>query len=468
MHGIPAWTPARDGPTAVAAGLIAALAAAGCGAEGTGRDSPGGDEVTPVRESSLEVDRGGRADAARRAGPTRPAWNGAARLELVREIRGRSLAADSGERSRPAFTDIRDVAAGGGPSGGVLVLDGADARVTMLDSAGRTTRRVARRGAGPGELRSPDRVEPSPGGGVLVLERRPAAVHRWGPDGSYRGRRELTVGEVRPSDGGLSGLADWGARVGGLRAVRLISLDPGDPSASASAVHLADSAGRAGAPVVSWATPGTASRLPEVFGPRRSWTAIRSGDGAPGIAVARGDRYEVRSYDTAGSLRAVIRGAEEAVPVTAEMRETALDHFLDEAARAGAPPGTLTRLRERIPVASTLPVLGGLWHSGPDGRLWVGLVGRGRPGDPSPAVRAFDVFRSDLRYLGRVDAPPGFRLHRVRGTRLYGSWSDSLAVPGVRIYRLVEPRAAEGTEESRRRSGREREPTAAPTPPPPW
>ncbi len=429
--------PRGSGRAAVlAAALLAAATAAGCGAGG---DAPEGDGVAGTSPPHRQEAGTGAPERLRRVEPDRPAWSGEPRLELVREIRGRSLSDSSaGDDPRPAFTRIRDVAAAG-EAGDVLVLDGAEATVTVLDTAGRTAGRLARRGPGPGELRSPDRVEPSPGGGVLVLERRPAAIHRWGTDRSYAGRRELVVDEVRPSDGGLAGLADWGPRVGGSRAVRLISLDAADPSASASAVHLADSAGRAGPPVVSWTRPGTASRLPEVFGARRSWTAGRGGDGTPRIAVARGDRYEVRTYDSTGALRAVLRGSDEAVPVTDEMRERALDRFVEEAALAGAPPGTVRRLRERIPVAAALPVLGGVWHSRPDGRLWVGLAGPGHRDDPSPAVRAYDVYESDLRYLGRVAAPPGFRLHRVRGRRLYGAWRDSLDVPGVRVYRLAEP-----------------------------
>lgn len=443
----------RAVPACLLAGLLAAAVAGAC-SEGEGERPPEERAQSAGRTALEDV-----PDSVPRIEDPPPAWRTAARLELVREVRGGALGEGAAVAPEgPAFVDIRDVTGAGGRR--ILVLDGADARVTVLDSAGHAVRRLGGRGPGPGELRTPDRVEPSVDGGVVVLERRPAAAHRW-QDGEYAGRTELTrvvrsepaddsigtAGEASSGHGGGKGtftpdvtaLADWGPRIPGGRAVRLIRLDVSDPSASRSAVYAADSAGRIGSPVAIWSTPGTRSRLPEVFGARRSWTAGAGPDGTARIVVARGGRYEIRGHDTSGALRSVLRRDVEPEPVSEVLRERALDRFAEEARRAGAPPGMARRLRDRIPVAESLPLISGLWHSPTDGRMWVGIPGPGASGEPPSVIRAFDVYASDGSYLGRVPSPTGFELHRVKGRLLYGSFRDSLDVPGVRVYRLVEP-----------------------------
>lgn len=430
------------------AGLMvgaAAVLAGGCGGDGP-RESPG----EAVRGKGAEA-QPGLPDSVRRIEHPEGVWRGPARLHLVRQVSGTTLSVGSTDEVRaPVFSGIRDVAPG--PDGRILVLDGAEARVIVLDRDGDVAQRLGRRGAGPGELTTPDRVEAGPDGDVLVLERRPAAIHRW-HEGEYVGSVELVGSDVSvesPGDGsGPRGLADWGPRLPGGRAVRLIRLDVSDPSSSASAVYAADSAGRIGSSVLEWSTPGTRSRLPEVFGARQSWTAGAGPDGEARFAVARGDRYEVRLYDLAGALRAIVRRDVTARPVTDALRERALDRFTEEASRAGAPPGMTRELRDRLPVAERLPVIGDLWHSAPDGRLWVGLVGPGRTPGPASVIREYDVYGPDGSYLGNLASPPGFELHRVRGAFLYGAWKDSLGVPGIRVYRLVEPGEQRGLSSGR-------------------
>ena len=415
--------------------LAVALLAGGCGGDRTGGSS--GREVRDGGQTSRER----LSDSVRFIETPVAQWEQPARLRLVREVRGAAISAATGESSlAPTFGDIRDVAPG--RNGRILVLEGREARVTVVGRNGDVVRRLGGRGAGPGELSTPDRVEAAPHGELLVLERRPAAIHRW-RDGEYAGATTLTPSSLSaetsggPSD--VTGLADWGPALAGGRAVRLIRLDLSDPSASASAVYVADSAGRIDAPALAWSTPGTRSGLPEVFGSRPSWTAGDGPHGPPWFAVARGDRYEIRLHDVSGALRTVIRRDVEPPPVTDELRERALDGFVEEAGRAGAPPGMAAELRDQLPVSERLPVIGDLWQSTPDGRLWVGLVGPGSPSEPASVIREYDVYGPGGRYMGPVPSPAGFELHRVRDRLLYGSWKDSLGVPGVRIYRLVEP-----------------------------
>lgn len=394
---------------------------------------------------------GGRADGSAAGGEVRRieagtgAWAGRARLEMVRDIPGRGELAGP-EDPGPVLSRVRDLASDGER---IVVLDGAAARVAVLDSSGHLEGYVGRRGGGPGEFRTPGRVE-AEGGGVLVFERRPAVVHRWDGHGGFVGRSPpLSAGDPGPGVGTgpsteagtpVPAIADWGPLLPEGRAVRLVTLDPSDPSESRSAVHLADATGRlsAGA-ILSWTTPGTPSRLPEVFGARRSWTAGTGPEGTGRIVVARGDRYEIGVHDVHGRRELTIVRDVEPVPVTEDLRGRALSRFVEEARRAGAPPSVARHLEERVPVAETLPVIGGLWHSVPDRRLWVGVPGPGRSSGPPSVIRAYDVYEATGRYLGRVPAPRGFRLYRVRGARLYGARRDSLDVPGVRVYRLVEP-----------------------------
>ncbi len=430
-----------SGPLALLVVSLAGVVAAGCG-----EDRVGGAAERDSRSGGGGAQRH-LPDSVRRIESPEAAWSQPARLKMAREIRGAAISVGSTEGAgTPVLSSIRDVAPGG--DGRILVLDGSEARVIVLDRNGRVVGRLGGRGAGPGELTTPDRVEASPNGDILVLERRPAATHRW-RDGEYVGAVRLTrsvSGETPESGPGVTELADWGPVLPGGRAVRLIRLDVSDPSSTGSAVYAADSAGRIASPGLTWSTPGTLSRLPEVFGAHRSWAAGAGSDGEARFTVARGDRYELRLHDAAGTLRTVIRRQVEPRPVTDALRERALDRFVEEAGRAGAPPGMTRELRNRLPVAETLPVTGDLWHSATDGRLWVGLVGPGTPGEPPSVIREYDVYGADGRYLGAVGSPPGFELHRVEGKLLYGSWKDSLDVPGVRVYRLLE--------ESRMRSER--------------
>lgn len=418
-------------------GSAAAASAVACGG-GEGRDAPPHAEVHP----GVSRPAPGSPAGVRRIATARPAWRGEARLELHREIPG---AADLGAGARSSapleLTRVRDVTAT--EDGTVLVLDGADARISVLDGSGRLERTLGRRGDGPGELRSPDRVEPGRDGGIAVLERRPPAIQFWNGDGAFERRQELVTGgdlaparDTRPI---AVEVADWGPVLPEGRSVRLVRLDPADPSTSRSRVYVADSTGRIGTPVTAWRTAGTRSRLPEVFGARRSWTGARAADGSGRIVVARGDRYELRAYDTSGRLRTLIRRDVEPEAVTAALRDRAVQRFAEEAARAGAPPSLTRKLREDVPVADALPVIGDLWYSRPDRRVWVGIPGPGGGSESLVVVRAYDVYAPGGSYLGRVPAPSDFRLRRVRGDLLYGSWRDSLDVPGIRVYRLVEP-----------------------------
>lgn len=423
----------RAGWTTGAVALVAVTAAAaGCQAEG---EAPG------TEQPGRALGKAGRTleEPGRILDGHRPAWRGEPRLRLVRQVSGRRMGrdADASAPSGPVLSSVRDLDA---DVSRILVLDGDAARVAVLDSTGRLLRRVGRRGAGPGELRTPERVEAERGGGLAVFERRPAVVHRWATDGSYAGRsRPLTRATKASSTAPVRPLADWGPRLPEGRTVRLVSLAPSDPSAGRSAIHLADSAGRLGPALVAWSREGTTSRLPEVFGARRSWTAGVGPGGEGRIVVARGDRYRIDVHDARGRLRFTIRRDVEALPVDDPLRDRALARFVEEATRAGAPPSVARDLRERVPVADSLPVIGAVRHSPPDGRLWVGIPGPGREGEPPSAVLAYDVYTATGTYLGRVPSPPGFRLFRVRGDRLYGTFLDSLDVPGVRVYELIEP-----------------------------
>lgn len=411
------------------AALLATSVALACGGGGGGGADRGGTDGAGRVE--------GEAPLRRVEEPTSE-WEVPRRLVLVRSVPGR-VGLDGGEEGGPDFAPagIRDLAPA--PGGRILVLDGDRSRVVVLDARGTVSRRVARPGQGPGELRAPGRVEPAPGGGLLVLERRPPAVHRWDSDGDFLGSTRLRLrGDRDPG----AGLAEWGPRLPGGRAVRLVSLDPADPSGSRSTLYVADSTGTTGPAVVSWRAGGTRSRLPEIFGARRSWAASVAEDGSPRLLVARGDRYELRRYDASGRLIDLVRRDARRLPVSERLRRRALDRFVEEARRGGAPPGLAERLRGRVPVADRLPAVAEIWSSRTDGRVWVGLPGVGEPGGPPSAVRAYDVFGPSLAYLGRVPAPPGFRLHRVRGDLLYGSWLNELGVPGVRVYRLT---AGEGS-----------------------
>lgn len=399
-------------------GLAVALAAA-CDASATddGRptsgssDAPGSEGVS-VRDSAgvtvVENRGGGWSDGS--------PW----RLEPDRTVGAREGEAAFG---RVSSVDL-------GREGELYVLDRQSGRVTAWDAAGRPVRSLGGLGDGPGEFRTPTFVRALEDGDVVVGEAYPARLHRFAADGSLR-----ESVRVRPGKGGppiLAVMGDWRVTRSGLARVRLSYMSPSHAEGTPVLVGTVGPDGAVADTLLTWTSATTPARLPTIFGAEWSWELAE--DGA--LVASPGDRYEWRRHDPEGGLRRLVRRRVDAIPTTEAMTERAVERFIERFADTDVPAATLASLRDRLEVAPTLPQVRGLHLAEPDGEIWVEVPTPERTGQVEEAG-AYDVFAPSGRFLGRVGAPKGFRLHGVRGDRAFGVWADGLEVEHARVYRVV-------------------------------
>lgn len=399
-------------------GLTVALMAA-CDASATddGRPASGSSDGSRSEGFSVRDSAGIAVVANRGAG-----WAAGQAWALEPE---RAVGARGGEA---AFGRISSVDLGRG--GELYVLDRQSGEVTVWDTAGRRLRSLGGLGDGPGEFRTPNLVRALEDGRVAVGEAYPARLHRFAAGGNLGGSVR-----VRPGKGGppiLAVMADWRVTRSGLARVRLSYMSPSHEEGTPVLVGALDPDGAVADTLLTWTSAITLARLPTIFGAEWSWDLAE--DGA--LVASPGDRYELRRHDPEGGLRRLVRRRVEAISTTEEMAERAVESFLERFADTDVPAATLASLRDRLEVALALPPVRGIHVAEPGGELWVEVPTPERTGQLEEPG-AYDVFTGSGHFLGRVEAPEGFRLEGVRGDRAYGVWTDELGVEYARIYRVV-------------------------------
>ena len=159
------------------------------------------------------------------------------------------------------------------------------------------------------------------------------------------------------------------------------------------------------------------------------------------LYFAPGDRFEVHQYDHAGRLERIIRRSHPPTPVTDELRTRMVDWIIDiSRSTASLPHDFFENLRktllaehfaEALPAVSAVLVddLGFLWV---EEYRWFQRLAR------SPIVEAarWSVFSPDGVWLGDVEMPAGFILHRVTGDRALGFSVSELDEREVRVFPL--------------------------------
>jgi hypothetical protein len=157
--------------------------------------------------------------------------------------------------------------------------------------------------------------------------------------------------------------------------------------------------------------------------------------GRQGSTLAFGDRvyhgssdtYEIRVFDSHGTLERIIRRPIPNQPVTSRDIEDFKEYFL------GDDPSTWTRRRVNdLEFPDTKPAYGSVMVDGLD-NIWVAEYSLGH----NDRSGNWTVFDSDGRMLGNVALPVDGRITEIGADYLLGVWYTELGVEQVKMYRLL-------------------------------
>jgi len=334
------------------------------------------------------------------------------------------------------FDGVRDVARA--PNGNIVVADGGTQEIRIYDPQGRSIRILGGRGEGPGEFRGLASVLWAPADTIVgfdVVQRR---ANAFAPDGSLAWSTGLDIGGVlgppgRFEDGSYAwATANLGEALSEIQAHpgEIVRIDAFLLRYSAESGVPDTVASFRGIDYSSWQSPGgsTAFGFP-LFGHRTTYT-IRGTRAYVGFE----DRYEIRTYESDGSLARILRRLDLDLSVTPEVVDSLVEVLLTE----DAPDDRQTRTEYILarPVAERRTPYGDI-RADPGEHLWVSNhhAGAPFPGVGSPTV--WSVFDPEGRWLGDVAGPDHFRMVEVGEDYVLGLATDELDVEHVRIYGLT-------------------------------
>lgn len=156
-----------------------------------------------------------------------------------------------------------------------------------------------------------------------------------------------------------------------------------------------------------------------------------------GFYWATSDRYEITYYDTAGTVRRILRRPVQPLAIDKSMKAEYEAAVLSDARlRLGeeAARSLVGRFLNGL-YAETLPLFG-LAFVDSDQRLWVSeWVWPAISVAPPP--RRWSVFSADGHWLGDLEAPDRLRIVDSRGDIVLGIWRDDLDVQYVQLHQII-------------------------------
>jgi hypothetical protein len=315
--------------------------------------------------------------------------------------------------------------------GGLIVADEGEGEVRAFDVAGTLRWSAGRRGDGPGEYRTIGGIGIGPADSIWVWDfglRRFTILDRDG-----------RVARLLGLDAPLSAVGAAGRLADGT----FVLQEYWTASSSGPGLH------RDPAAIVRFATD--ASRLDTValLPGREAFLSVENGRGVMAtplfarrtVVAARGDgifagdqeRYEIRTYDSAGTLRMLIREAGQDLSISDEAARGLIEEMLVD-----VPPQERSERRaflESMDRPPGRPAFGALLVTD-SLSLWVADWMQA-----SDRASTWTVFGKDGILRGRVVMPDGLDVLDVRGDRVAGVWRDDLGVEHVRVHRLMSPGA---------------------------
>lgn len=322
------------------------------------------------------------------------------------------------------FSDLRGIATGS--SGSIFVLDFKAQEIWLFDAQGRFLKRVARRGAGPGEIANANGMQVAADGRIWVNDPNSARFSVFKPSGDFDT-------QYRATHWGYSYI--WQARFdtsGDL--LQFISVREPDATTSTAKLERVrpDGSVRDTLPLHHCPLRGAAPENTSFVGRGRGRTfymgvpylptPIWSWDGRGSLWCSSSDRYELLqlglvSGDTTRRLTAEWRP----VPVSRTERDAAIEPIRKAYQEIGQPQPDYDRIPKVKPALENIDVDN-------TGRLWV------RRTTTDTAHTVFDIWDPTGRQLATATAPWRIsQYHRpvLRGDTLYAVITDENDVPAV-------------------------------------
>ena len=309
--------------------------------------------------------------------------------------------------------------------GRIFILD--DQEIRLFDAGGAFVRTIGGRGEGPGEMQQAAKVDLARDGEVWVMDQGRGLVSIFDTAGTFL-RQEHTAGGVMilPYPGGLDPTGLYSVIVSGsggrllarfnhaFRPVDTISV-PQDPVERDYFTLVSDDGGSR----ISASVPFQGSLRWRLSPAGTVWTLLT-------------DRYELTETTAGGEVLRRVVNKREAIPVTSEEVDRAVDEDLAWFTEQG---GTVSR--SRIP--GTKPPVAMFFIDG-EGNLWVER--QVAAASERDAHRLFDILDPVGRYLGTLRLPFAVRSFVepvFRGGALYAVASDELGVQQLVRARIVKP-----------------------------
>ena len=167
------------------------------------------------------------------------------------------------------------------------------------------------------------------------------------------------------------------------------------------------------------------------------WVAVAAGQ----FVYARSDRPQVTWHRPDGTVTQIVRWQAEAAPLTEELLEGLEAGYRvgNRLANPGAGEADIERMtndnmaRYRAVLGDPMPLFS-IPFGDSEGRVWLPSF---RPGGSRAEIPDYTVIAADGEWLGRVEAPPRFRILDVAGGLVLGVQLDDMDVENVVVYELV-------------------------------
>ena len=319
--------------------------------------------------------------------------------------------------------------------GRLVVANAGTFEVRVYGADGRYQGAWGREGAGPGEFLEMSLVGAIGSDTSLVLDNRNRRISFMHPDEGFLGSVPLDDDVVGSPQ--AHGVFENGAVVLGGGPPRIVPRGDGlrsganrPPAAFYSIARdgsvATDFGEHPGFEIFTWFRDGFisgATVLPFTRAPAAAVSADR-------LYMGTQDSYEIRAYDTSGSLTSIIRLDQEPRPVTSSDEAAYIERQLENI----DDPVQLADRRSQIEdmgMPETMPAHGRLMADAL-GYLWVGEYRSPADATPTPIT----VFDAGGKLVGRLTFPDRFTVLEIGVDYVLGRYTDELDVEYLRLYRL--------------------------------